>query len=75
MKPGNQSMAPSPYLTSEQAMQYLQLGSLSALYRLIKEWQLPYVRVGALYRFDTRELDQWMRRTRSATALAFLQSA
>lgn len=51
----------SPYLTSKEAVAYLRLGSLSALYSHMRENKLPYVRVGRHLRFDTRELDAWMR--------------
>ena len=48
-----------PYLTAKQAIAYLNLGSTNALYRLIREHRLPFLRVGKLYRFDKRELDAW----------------
>jgi excisionase family DNA binding protein len=51
----------SPYLTSKEAVEYLKLGSESALYRLIREHRLPTCRRGRLYLFDTRELDAWVR--------------
>ena len=51
----------SPYLTANQAVQYLQLGSLSALYRLITDHKLPFGRLGRHYRFDKRELDAFVR--------------
>jgi excisionase family DNA binding protein len=49
----------SPYLTAQEAVAYLKLGSPNALYRLIREHRLPFCRVGRLYRFDTREVDAW----------------
>ena len=52
--------AASPYLTAREAVDYVRAGSLSALYRLIREHRLPFCRVGRLYRFDTRDLDAWM---------------
>lgn len=51
----------SPYLTAKEALSYLRLGSLSALYGHMKHNRLPYARVGRHLRFDTRELDAWMR--------------
>lgn len=51
----------SPYLTSEEAVAYLRCGSLSALYRLIREHRLPHGRRGRLHLFDKRELDAWIR--------------
>ena len=49
----------SPYLTADEAIAYLKLGSPSALYRLIREHRLPACRRGRLYLFDRRELDAW----------------
>lgn len=51
----------SPYLTAKETIEYLRLGSNNALYRLIREHRLPFCRVGRNYRFDTRQLDSWMR--------------
>lgn len=51
----------SPYLTSREALVYLRLNSLSSLYRHIRENRLPVLRAGADLRFDTRELDAWLR--------------
>jgi excisionase family DNA binding protein len=49
----------NPYLTVPETIAYLKLGSRSALYRLIREHALPFVRVGGRYRFDVREIDAW----------------
>lgn len=49
----------SPYLTAREAMAYLNVGSQSALYRLIREHRMPFCRIGRLYRFDRAELDAW----------------
>jgi excisionase family DNA binding protein len=54
------------YLTVLETMAYLKIGSRSALYRLIREHALPFVRVGGRYRFETRELDAWVRGHHSA---------
>ncbi len=43
-----------------EAMAHLGLGSLSALYRLINEQQLPYGRTGRQYRFRRSDLDEWV---------------
>lgn len=48
-----------PYLNAKETIAYLNVGSSSALYRLIREHRLPFCRVGKLYRFDRRELDAW----------------
>ena len=52
----------SPYLTSREAVDYLKLPSLSALYTLIREHDLPAHHRGRLRLFDIRELDAWVRR-------------
>lgn len=52
---------PSPYLTAHEAIAYLRLPSQSALYKHIRERNLPYCRIGRHYRFDRRELDAWVR--------------
>ena len=52
----------TPYLTAREAVAYLKLGSLSALYRLIREHRLPYGRVGRSYRFHTAHVDRWVER-------------
>ena len=52
----------SPYLTSREAVDYLKLPSLSALYTLIREHALPAHHRGRLRLFDVRELDAWVRR-------------
>jgi excisionase family DNA binding protein len=53
-------MTASPWLTRDEAIAYLRLGSPSALYRAIREQGLPSRRLGRAYRFDTRELDRWL---------------
>jgi len=55
-----------PYLTAADTIAYLKLGSSSALYRLIREHQLPFCRVGRRYRFDRAEVDAWAHGQRSA---------
>jgi excisionase family DNA binding protein len=51
----------SPYLTAAEAIAYLKLPSVQALYRLIRDHGLPTCRVGRRYRFDQREVDAWAR--------------
>ena len=60
-----ESMRPieSPYLTSREALVYLRLRTLSALYSHIRENKLPVLRCGGDLRFDKRELDAWLRGT------------
>lgn len=50
----------SPYRTAHEAVEYLRLGSLNALYRLIREHRLPYGRRGRTYIFDVRKIDRWV---------------
>jgi len=50
----------SPYLTAKEAVEYLKLGSLNALYRLVNQHRLPTCRRGRLYLFDKREIDIWL---------------
>lgn len=56
----------SPYLTAWEAIAYLRLPTTakdkgkSALYALMREHRLPYLRCGRNYRFDRRELDAWL---------------
>lgn len=61
----------SPYLTSKEAIAYLRLPSLGALYNHIRDNRLPVCRVGGALRFDKRELDAWMRGT---TALELVRA-
>lgn len=60
----------SPYLNAADAVTYLRLGSLQALYRLVTEHQLPFGRRGRIYIFDTRKIDRWIEHSGSG-ALAF----
>lgn len=57
----------SPYLSSRECLIYLRLRTLSALYYHIKENGLPVCRIGGDMRFDTRDLDQWLRTGGNAT--------
>lgn len=50
----------SPHLTAHEAVEYLRLGSLSALYRLVREHRLPFGRAGKHYRFHKQHLDRWL---------------
>lgn len=57
------------WIGPQDAMTHLGVRSLSRLYRLIKEWELPFGRCGRCYRFRRADLDQWMER-RGASAFA-----
>lgn len=50
----------SPYLTAREAVEYLRLSSVRALYGLVAEHGLPYGRRGRIYLFDKRKLDRWI---------------
>lgn len=54
------------WIGPEAAMRHLGIDSLSALYRLIKEWRLPCGRIGRRYRFRRVDLDQWVTAHRAA---------
>lgn len=54
---------PSPYMTPAETIDYLRLKSRGALQRLMAEHRLPFLRLGGKLRFDTRELDAWLRGT------------
>lgn len=62
--------SPEPKLTAAEAIAYLNIGSESALYRLIREHRLPFLRVGQRYRFDRAEVDAWMHGHSSVIAMA-----
>lgn len=49
----------SPYLDAAEAVVYLRLKSVAALYWLVREQHLPTCRRGRLYLFDSREVDAW----------------
>jgi len=49
----------SNLMTSREVISYLRLGSLRALYRHIKENNLPFRRVGRDYRFHRMDIDAW----------------
>jgi len=63
----------SPYLNTREAIVYLRLEThddpRSAIYRLIREHQLPHGRRGGVYLFDKRELDAWVKGFGSALEL------
>lgn len=54
-------MSARRYMTSAQVIAYLQIGSPSALYRLITEHHLPHGRRGRLYLFEEGEIDAWVK--------------
>lgn len=50
----------SPHLTPNEAVAYLRLGSLGALYYAVNELGLPYGRIGRKFRFRKDHLDRWL---------------
>jgi len=54
------ALASQRYLTARELIEYLRLGSQSALYRLIAQHQLPSCRRGGMYLFDREEVDAWL---------------
>lgn len=62
------------WIDAHAAMAYLDIRSLSALYRLIAEHELPFGRVGRRYRFRRDQLDQWVGR-RGVAALAAVKAS
>ena len=62
-KPDGFPAVESPYLDSNEAVQYLKIKTLSALYFLMREHACPYLRMGGRLRFDKRDLDAWLRGT------------
>jgi excisionase family DNA binding protein len=59
----------TPYLTSQQAIAFLELPSLGALYWHIRENRLPFGRVGGRYRFKQVELEAWVAGQRAVLAV------
>lgn len=59
----------TPYLSAREAIEYLRLPSVVALYHLIRDQRLPTLRRGRSYLFDTRELDAWLRGASSSVEL------
>jgi excisionase family DNA binding protein len=49
--------APGPWLTAEEAAEYLRLPSVRALYKRVERGQVPAHRWGRLFRFRRPELD------------------
>ena len=48
------------WMTPAETVEYLRLGSISALYRLVRGHRLPYGRVGRKYRFSKARIDSWV---------------
>ena len=50
----------TPWLTAREACVYLRLTSRSAITRLMREYHLPYFRLGTTLRFHKGQLDAWL---------------
>ena len=48
------------WLTLEEAAKHLKIGK-STIYRLAREGNLPAHRMGRVWRFDAKELDEWLK--------------
>lgn len=51
------------WLTIEQIAEYLQV-STEKLYKLCQKGKMPASKVGGQWRFDIKEVDQWVRKQR-----------
>jgi excisionase family DNA binding protein len=58
-------MAEDHYLTTDEAVAYLQINQRT-LYRLLKKGQIPAFRVGRQWRFRLRDIDAWVAAKRRA---------
>lgn len=50
-----------PFLTTEQVLGYLNT-TPRTIYRLIRNGELPAIRIGRRWRFRRADLDQWVER-------------
>jgi excisionase family DNA binding protein len=50
-----------PFLTTEQVLGYLNT-TPRTIYRLIRNGELPAIRIGRQWRFRRADLDQWVER-------------
>ena len=62
MGPGAQAL-----LTTEEVLAYLKI-TPRTIYRLIRNGELPAVRIGRQWRFRRRDLDAWVERQRAVTS-------
>ena len=51
------------WLTLQEAAKHLKMGK-STFYKLAREGNIPAHRYGRIWRFDSAELDEWMKRGR-----------
>lgn len=48
------------FMTTEQVRQHLNLGSVDVVYRMVRDYRLPRVKVGPVYRFSKLAVDRWI---------------
>lgn len=61
-----------PLLTVEDVRDVLNLGSVRAVYRLVRYHALPHRQLGRALRFEERELEAWTRRQRKHNRQRFV---
>ena len=54
-----QAHAPSPIMTASEVARYFRIHP-TTVYRLLREGKLPGFKIGADYRFNKGEIDDWM---------------
>jgi excisionase family DNA binding protein len=54
---------PAAFLTTEEVLGYLKVNPRT-IYRLIRDGELPAVRIGRQWRFRRTDLDAWLERQR-----------
>ena len=59
MKKPRHAALPSQILTAAEVAKYLQVHP-SALYKLLRQHQIPAFKIGADYRFDRDAIEKWM---------------
>lgn len=56
------ALTEAPLLTTEQVRQKLGLGSINAVYRLVRDYDLPRLTIGGVYRFSQPQVEAWIAR-------------
>jgi len=52
------------WMTLEEVAQYLQV-SKDSIYRMARKGEIPASKIGNLWRFKKKEIDEWMRNNRN----------
>jgi len=60
----NEGVAPPSFLTTEEVLGYLKVNPRT-IYRLIRNGELPAIRIGRQWRFRRSDLSNWIDRQRS----------